>query len=129
MAVFPMVRGGTGSSDVTLKFTCHLCRVRSYNSSNNGQAYVALETENISHFTSAYNSELSGSYADESNYLVGYADTIPSGFDPFASSGLTNTTPLNGANFDVDKTKKYLVLCCSGTTSYGRIYDVELTLG
>ena len=128
MAVFPMVKGVPSSGAKTLKFTCHLGRVRSYNSSNNPQAYVALETENISHFKSTYNSTLSA-YGDESNYLAGYTDTIPTGFDPFASSGLTSTTPLNGADFDVDKTKKYLVLCCSGTTSFGRIYDVELTLG
>ena len=128
MAVFPMVRGGTGSSDVTLKFTCQPCRVRSYNSSNNAQAYDAIETDNIKHFKSTYNSTLS-TYSDENNYIVGYTNSLTSGFDPYASSGLSSTTALASADFDVDKSYKYLVICCQGTTSFGRIYDVELTLG
>lgn len=110
--------GGGGGNNVS-KFTFKP------NGAGGAYSYIAFETSNISHFKSVYNSSQS-SYADSSDYIVGYTNSIPNSLQPFTPSTLTNTTTLGNCDFDVDTTYTYLVFGCFANV-YGRAYDIEVT--
>ena len=110
--------GGGGASTFTFEF--------SSTAPSGAQAFLAIPTSSISHFTATYNSSLSP-YADDSRFICGYANSIPKSDVPFSS--LINQVQLSAADFDVNDTYAYVVACAVPNAYIaGRVYDITVTL-
>ena len=107
--------GGGGGNTITFSHAPYR-----YNASLG--SVLNIPTDNISHFKSVIDPD--SQYAHYNGYVVGYSNTkITSAAVPT----LTDSVALNVADFDVNKSYAYLVVCVTVAAS-DRLYDITLTL-